>query len=89
MLIPCLPSRVNVFSPSSSFTTCLLHFLLHSQMLSNPGPGTVERGTFNEDQLTGPGTSTRVWVADVNGDGKLDLIVWIQSPHLSGNEPER
>ena len=26
-------------------------------------------------ELTGPTTSTRVWVADVNGDGKLDLLV--------------
>ncbi|MBS0261100.1 MAG: VCBS repeat-containing protein [Planctomycetes bacterium] len=28
-----------------------------------------------EDGLTGPTKSTRVWVADVNGDGKLDLLV--------------
>lgn len=30
---------------------------------------------FGEGDLTGPTTSTRVWVADVNGDGKLDLLV--------------
>lgn len=28
-----------------------------------------------EDGLTGPTHATRVWVADVNGDGKLDIIV--------------
>ncbi len=28
-----------------------------------------------EDDLKGPSHATRVWVADVNGDGKLDLIV--------------
>jgi hypothetical protein len=30
---------------------------------------------LSEEELTGPTTSTRVWVADVNGDGKLDLLV--------------
>jgi hypothetical protein len=30
---------------------------------------------LSEKDLTGPTTSTRVWVADVNGDGKLDLLV--------------
>ncbi|HTI51643.1 MAG TPA: VCBS repeat-containing protein, partial [Planctomycetaceae bacterium] len=28
-----------------------------------------------EESVTGPARSTRVWVADVNGDGKLDLLV--------------
>src|SRR5262249_59612260 len=28
-----------------------------------------------ESALTGPTHATRVWVADFNGDGKLDLIV--------------
>jgi hypothetical protein len=28
-----------------------------------------------EEAITGPAGSTRVWVADVNGDGKLDLLV--------------
>lgn len=28
-----------------------------------------------EDELTGPTTSTRIWVDDVNADGKLDLLV--------------
>ena len=29
---------------------------------------------FTEDELTGPTKSTRIWVADVNGDGNIDLI---------------
>jgi hypothetical protein len=41
------------------------------------GPGrSVEYGQpLNEDDLTGPTTSTRVWVEDVNGDGKLDVLL--------------
>jgi hypothetical protein len=36
----------------------------------------MNRGQFlAEKELTGPTTATRVWVADVNGDGKLDLLV--------------
>jgi len=31
--------------------------------------------TIKEDELTGPTTATRVWVEDVNADGKLDLLV--------------
>lgn len=30
---------------------------------------------IKEDELTGPTTATRVWVEDVNEDGKLDLLV--------------
>src|SRR5256714_7067005 len=30
---------------------------------------------LRESDLTGPTHATRVWVADVNGDGKLDLLV--------------
>ena len=45
------------------------------RVLIKPGR-TIRYGElFNEDDLTGPTTSTRVWVADVNGDGKLDLLV--------------
>ena len=37
---------------------------------------TIEHGQIlNEEQLTGPTSSTRVWVDDVNDDGKLDLLV--------------
>ncbi len=30
---------------------------------------------LREGDLTGPTTSTRIWVEDLNGDGKLDLLV--------------
>ena len=30
---------------------------------------------LGENELTGPTTSTRIWVDDVNGDGKLDVFV--------------
>jgi hypothetical protein len=36
----------------------------------------VEYGQpLSESELTGPTQSTRIWVDDVNGDGKLDLLV--------------
>ena len=36
----------------------------------------TQRGTFlSEADLTGPASSTRIWVDDVNGDGKLDILV--------------
>src|SRR5262249_48327476 len=39
-------------------------------------PTPVKHGQpLRESDLTGPTHATRVWVADVNGDGKLDLIV--------------
>ena len=39
-------------------------------------PGSVQYGqTLSEEQVKGPTTSTRVWADDVNGDGKLDLLV--------------
>ena len=31
--------------------------------------------TFGTDHIHGPGSSTRVWAADVDGDGKLDLLI--------------
>jgi hypothetical protein len=43
--------------------------------LIKPGPK-IEYGTpLGEDELTGPTSSTRVWIADVNGDGKLDVLL--------------
>jgi hypothetical protein len=41
--------------------------------LIKPAPG--KAGLLREGDLTGPTHATRVWVADVNGDGKLDLLV--------------
>ena len=36
----------------------------------------VESGSLlEEEDLVGPTSSTRVWVDDVNGDGKLDILV--------------
>jgi hypothetical protein len=43
--------------------------------LIKPSRPTVYGQLLSEEELTGPTTSTRVWVADVNGDGKLDLLV--------------
>ena len=38
--------------------------------------GSVQYGQrLNEADLKGPTTSTRIWVDDVNGDGKLDILV--------------
>jgi hypothetical protein len=45
------------------------------QWLIKPGKLAEGSGRLSEGQLTGPTTSTRVWVDDVNGDGKLDLLV--------------
>ena len=47
------------------------------ECLVQPSPSPFENGLFfiGEDDLRGPGGSTRVWVADINGDGKLDLLV--------------
>ncbi len=40
-----------------------------------PGPPIESGRRLAEDDLTGPTHSTRVWVEDVNSDGKLDLLV--------------
>jgi hypothetical protein len=46
------------------------------EWLIKPPGRPIEYGQLlSEEELTGPTTSTRVWVADVNGDGKLDLLV--------------
>ncbi len=45
------------------------------QVLIEPAH-TIELGaTFVEEDPKGPATSTRVWVDDVNSDGKLDVLV--------------
>jgi hypothetical protein len=43
--------------------------------LIKPGKPVKHGAPLRESDLTGPTHATRVWVADVNGDGKLDLIV--------------
>jgi hypothetical protein len=45
------------------------------QSLIKPGRSIEYGQILREEELTGPTTSTRIWVADVNGDGKLDLLV--------------
>lgn len=45
------------------------------EMLVKSGHSVKYGEPLSEDELTGPTTSTRVWVDDVNGDGKLDLLV--------------
>jgi hypothetical protein len=45
------------------------------EWLIKPGRPVQYGQLLREDELTGPTSSTRVWVADVNGDGKLDLLV--------------
>jgi hypothetical protein len=43
--------------------------------LIKPGHPVKPGQPLRESDLTGPTHATRVWVADVNGDGKLDLLV--------------
>jgi hypothetical protein len=45
------------------------------QPLIKPGLAVKPGQPLRESDLTGPTSATRVWVADVNGDGKLDLLV--------------
>ena len=49
--------------------------LVAFQPLIKPGKAVKYGDALGEADLTAPTTSTRVWVADVNGDGKLDLLV--------------
>lgn len=43
--------------------------------LIEPGHAPEFGQLLKEDQLSAPSHATRVWAADVNGDGKLDLLV--------------
>jgi hypothetical protein len=43
--------------------------------LLKAGPEFANGQLLNENDLTGPVSSMRIWVEDVNGDGKLDLLV--------------
>ena len=43
--------------------------------LIKAGPEITFGQLLNENDLTGPVSSMRIWVEDVNGDGKLDILV--------------
>jgi VCBS repeat protein len=43
--------------------------------LIEPGPHFETGQLISEQELTGPTRATRIWVDDVNGDGKLDILV--------------
>ena len=43
--------------------------------LIQPGRRVADGEVLREDELKGPTTSTRIWVDDVNADGKLDILV--------------
>ena len=43
--------------------------------LIKPAPHREDPAILREKDLTGPAQMTRVWVEDVNGDGKLDILV--------------
>ena len=47
------------------------------KVLIKPGPEIKyeQPKLLSEQNLTGPASSTRIWVADVNSDGKLDILV--------------
>jgi hypothetical protein len=45
------------------------------EWLIEPRPRREMGQRVNESELTEPSDSTRVWVEDVNGDGKLDILV--------------
>jgi hypothetical protein len=45
------------------------------EWLIKPGRSFKYGQLLSEEELTGPTSATRVWVADVNADGKLDLLV--------------
>jgi hypothetical protein len=43
--------------------------------LIKPGPARAHGQPLAEGELTGPTYASRIWVDDVNGDGKLDILV--------------
>jgi hypothetical protein len=45
------------------------------EWLIKPGRHVQYGQLLSEEELSGPTSATRIWVADVNGDGKLDLLV--------------
>jgi hypothetical protein len=55
--------------------------LLPFQPLIKPRPQFGDGQIVREEDLTGPTHASRIWVADINGDGKLDILVG-DSVHL-------
>jgi hypothetical protein len=55
--------------------------LLPFEPLIKPRPPLGDRQILREADLTGPTSASRIWVADINGDGKLDILVG-DSVHL-------
>jgi hypothetical protein len=47
------------------------------------GPQPDYGSILRDEDLKGPLTDTRIWVDDVNGDGKLDILVGDLTPLLS------
>jgi hypothetical protein len=45
------------------------------KFLIKPAAAREKGSLLGEEDLTEPGSTTRVWVADINRDGKLDLLV--------------
>lgn len=51
--------------------------------LIKAGPAVAYGAPLREEDLKGPTSATRVWVDDINGDGKLDLLVGDNTTLLS------
>jgi hypothetical protein len=49
--------------------------LLPFEPLIKPTPPKGDMQLLREEDLTGPTHASRIWVADINGDGKLDILV--------------
>ena len=45
------------------------------QILIKRNPPPASGKPFDEEDLTGPAMATRIWVDDINSDGKLDILV--------------
>lgn len=60
-----------------------LPLLKSFRMLIKPGRSINYGEIIREKDLTGPTSSLRIWVADVNGDGKLDVLVGDSVPLIS------